>query len=644
MLPGRTICKSCTSVEQPASCGLSPGAFSRVGLAALTNSLELLMDFSVRHCIGRALVGAAVLPLSACFSFDAKPFELDIPAEQLRISADMTSGLDLVVPETPPSPERADRSVAQAQPETPLIQDQLVSAVNAELPPGEGNAQSGDDASAEDDRVVVTGQRNVSRRVPDYSPDETAALICLMQKIGFDDGNARKAHAETLVVRDMRVAMTAGRATQAEIEAAERRREDAVQSALSPLPIVDIFFSPIVRKRDLPQPSYKGVNLENITSFSVFENGREVTVVSGAARNTGRTRMEMPPLTLEALDRWDFVLSGQSSLLPFQYLEPGEARSFDIRLLNPPRNTIDVYVHFAPPFRYRWPRDCAFFDSARSTSDGLLGELPASESRSVWEIIDDQLDAYSLAKAPEPAEGAAANTYSATELNSLTRYFRREAAWAWDCRESARSECAGADQRLQWRDMFAIAEAADEAWDAVQAFKAVERAQSERAPAVADADTVRRDAIRSLSALGEVALRRGGSSVPDVVVEVTASRMKLDQAGLYLEVSGRMNNGASEARRVDALLIALVDRFGLPLSSISLDTNALLPAGGSESFLQRIPVLRGGSRPALSTKTAGVIGRAPPEDIPWQIRVGAMGRTNADNSQPSDGSQIRSEE
>jgi hypothetical protein len=192
--------------------------------------------------------------------------------------------------------------------------------------------------------------------------------------------------------------------------------------------------------------------------------------------------------------------------------------------------------------------------------------------------------------------------------------------------------------------MFAIAEAADEAWDAVQAFKAVERAQSERAPAVADADKVRRDAIRSLSALGEVALRRAGSSVPDVVVEVTASRMKLDQAGLYLEVSGRMNNGASEARRVDALLIALVDRFGLPLSSVSLDTNALLPAGGSESFLQRIPVLRGGSRPALSTKTAGVIGRAPPEDIPWQIRVGAMGRRNAENSQPSDGSQIQSEE
>ena len=525
--------------------------------------------------------------------------------------------------------------------------DQLVSAVSAEGPPGEGNAHTGDHAFAGVDRVVVTGRREASRRVPDYSPDETASLICLMQKIGFDDGNARKAHAATLVARDMRVAMMAGRATPAEIETAERRREDAVQSALSPLPIVDIFFSPIVRKRDLPQPSYKGVALENITFVSVFENEREVMVVSGAARNTGKNRMEMPPLTLEALDRWDFVLSGQSSLLPFQYLEPGEARSFDIRLLNPPRNTSDVYVHFAPPFRYRWPRDCAFFDLARSTSDGLLGELPASQSKSVWEIIDDQLDAYTLAKAPELAEGAAANTYSATELNSLTRYFRREAAWAWDCRESAKSECAGADQRLQWRDMFAIAEAADEAWDAVQAFKALEGAQAEKAltsPAVADADTVRRHAIRTLSALGEVALRRAGSSVPDVVVEVTASRMKLDSAGLYLEVAGRISNGASEARHVDALMIALVDRFGLPLSSVTVDAKTLLPAGAGQEFLQIIPVLRGGSQPALSTKTAGVIGRAPPEDIPWQIRVGAMGRTNAGNSQPADSSQFQSEE
>ncbi len=604
------------------------------------------MEFFIRHCIGRALVGAAVLALSACFSFDAKPFTLDIPAGQLRMSGEMTSGLGLVAPETPAPADTADHSVAQVQPEEPPMPDQLVSAVSAEGPPAEGNAHIGDHAFAVD-RVVVTGRREASRRVPDYSPDETASLICLMQKIGFDDGNARKAHAATLVARDMRVAMTAGRATPAEIETAERRREDAVQSALSPLPIVDIFFSPIVRKRDLPQPSYKGVNLENITSVSVFENGREVTVVSGAARNTGKNRMEMPPLTLEALDRWDFVLSGQSSLLPFQYLEPGEARSFDIRLLNPPRNTSDVYVHFAPPFRYRWPRDCAFFDLARSTSDGLLGELPASQSKSVWEIIDDQLDAYTLAKAPELAEGAVANTYSATELNSLTRYFRREAAWAWDCRESAKSECAGADQRLQWRDMFAIAEAADEAWDAVQAFNTIERAQSEKAlssQAVADADKVRRHAIRALSALGEVALRRAGSSVPDVVVEVTASRMKLDSAGLYLEVAGRISNGASEARRVDALMIALVDRFGLPLSSVIVDAKTLLPAGAGHEFLQIIPVLRGGSQPALSTKTAGVIGRAPPEDIPWQIRVGAMGRTNAGNSQPADGSQFQSEE
>jgi len=129
------------------------------------------MEFSIRHYIGRALVGAAVLPLSACFSFDAKPFTLDIPAEQLRISGEIASGLGLAAAETPPTPETADHSAAQAHPEKQLLPDQLVSAVGAEGLPGEGNARIRDDASAEGDRVVVSGRREASRRVPDYSPD-----------------------------------------------------------------------------------------------------------------------------------------------------------------------------------------------------------------------------------------------------------------------------------------------------------------------------------------------------------------------------------------------------------------------------------------------------------------------------------------
>jgi hypothetical protein len=36
-----------------------------------------------------------------------------------------------------------------------------------------------------------------------------------------------------------------------------------------------------------------------------------------------------------------------------------------------------------------------------------------------------------------------------------------------------------------------------------------------------------------------------------------------------------------------------------------------------------------GSRPALSRQTAGVLGRVPPEEIPWEVRVGAMGRATA---------------
>lgn len=609
---------------------------------------------SIRRFIGGLLVGASALGVSGCFSLDPKPFTLDIPAGQLRVLDNKAAFFNPGAAGASPAPAAA--AEAPAQPAIEVAAAAGLASPNAmpeHIPPGTDADESGHDdegahagrgdhagqgdhtgqgghGGAPVDRVVVSARREAPRRVPDYSPDETASLICLMQKIGFDDRNARKAHEATLAARDMRAAMASGRADPEDADAVERRRQDAVKSALSPLPVVDIFFSPIVRKSNLPKPSFREIAIDDVVFAPVVENGRDVTIVSGVVRNTGKARAELPPVTLEALDAWDFVLSGQSSLMPFQFLDAGESRPFELRFVNPPKNTSDVYVHFAPPFRYRWPRDCAFFDQVRSTSDTLLNELPASTSKSVWQIIDDQLDAYTLAKAPEAAEGEAANSYSASELNALTRYFRREAAWAWDCRESARAGCAGVEQRLQWRDMFAIAEAADEAWDAVQVFNAKRKAQADDGPAsleLAEADRVRRDAVRVLAGLGDAALRRAGTSVPDVAVDVTESKMKLDSSGLYLEVAGRINNGASETRQVEALVVALVDRFGLPLSSMKLDAPAALEAGQSQEFRQRIPIRRGGSQPALSTRTTGVMGRAPPEDIAWQIRVGAMAKS-----------------
>lgn len=585
----------------------------------------------IRRTISKVVVGMSTLAVSACFSFDAKPFSLTIPAQQLRISDVLLHDINPTFADAPVFPEDLIAHASEPRPGDPVIPSQpapILVEVDSTRPAAASEAGEG---AMSYDRVVVTAGKEISRRVPDYSPEETASLICVMQKIGFDDGNARRAHEATLAARDMRKATATGQASAGHAHEVERKRQDAVQSALSPLPFLDLFFSPIVRRKDLPAPSYKGVNLEQVDVTYLVENGRNVIVVSGVARNTGRTEVELPPVTLEALDAWDFVLSGQSSLLPFSSLVPGGTKSFEIRLLNPPENTTEVYVHFAPPFRYRWRRDCDFFDPGRSTPDDRLTDLPASNSKSIWGIIDDQLDAYKLATTPDVAEGTAPNAYSAAELNTLTRYFRREAAWAWECRDAERPECAGAADRLHWRDIFAIAESIDEAWVALSAHEAIQKAHSAEAISyseLAAATGAHQSAIKTFAALGSAALRRAGNSVPDVNVELMTSLLKLDQAGLHLQVSGRMINTGADTRFVDALLVALVDRFELPLSSVTVTSATTLTPGQSQEFSHKIPVMRGGSRPDLSKNTTGIIGRVPPEEIPWQIRVGAMSKLN----------------
>lgn len=588
------------------------------------------MTAGLRWSIRWGVCGLGLLTVSGCFSFDAKQFEVAINGGQLRVEAALPPTAMI------PAPVAAAPAAAQG-PEATTADTTMLSVSASDKADADGTEAASVSTAAEAgapaaDRIIVTASGRSTRRVPDYGPDETASLICVMQKIGFDDANARRAHQATLAARDIREAFEKGRVTAAEAEEAERRRQDAVQSALSPVPFVDLIFSPVVRRKDLPAPTYKSVSLEQGGLSTLRENGRDTAIVYGLARNTGRTAVELPPVTLEALDGWEFVLSGQSSLLPFTSLAPGETKAFEMRMLDPPENTAEVYVHFAPPFRYRWRRDCDFFGAGLSASEEGLKAIAASEGRSLWGILDETLDAYKPATAPATSDVSDPSAYSAAELNTLTRFFRREAAWAWECSQSDRRECAGAADRLHWRDVFAIAEATDEAWVAVDALEGMRRRASSSPVTDADmaaAERAGQDAARMLASLGAAALRRAGTSVDDVVVELTTSFLKLDGTGLYLDIAGRITNAGASDRQVDALLVALVDRFGLPLSSVTVAAGAHLTPGQVQDFAQRIPMTRIGSRPALSRQTAGVLGRVPPEEIPWEVRVGAMGRATA---------------
>jgi len=227
------------------------------------------------------------------------------------------------------------------------------------------------------------------------------------------------------------------------------------------------------------------------------------------------------------------------------------------------------------------------------------------------------------AAAPAPIEMDA--PYSASELNLLTLFYRRESEAAWRC-ETYTAACP-ARQRLHWRDMFAMSEAIDEAWIAL---RAAEEARIAARPDEAEAVRARDKAIARFQDLGGKALLRAGDSTPDIKVDVLSSNFGRDEDGLFVEVTGTVRNTGALERKVDALMMAFVDRKELPLSSVAVDVDLILAPGTEAPFSQRLQagVSRGPDRAARVTlaerRSVTAVARIPPRTIPWEVRVGAM--------------------
>jgi hypothetical protein len=297
--------------------------------------------------------------------------------------------------------------------------------------------------------------------------------------------------------------------------------------------------------------------------------------------------------------------------LPFEALNPGEARKFEMRFLNPPANTAEVYVHFAPPFMYRSRRDCDFFDPSTFDPEAKLEESAAPSQ------VRPEKDA----------------PYSAAELNQLTLFYRRESEIAWRCQNFA-ADCGSDAQRLHWRDMYVMAEAIDEAWVALRAAEESKRRLDSGEGTAAEADAAalaHRQAIDHVTKLGQKALARAGGSAKDVEVSVTSSTYGRDEKGLYVEISGTVHASSDRARKVDALMVAFVDRLELPLSSIAVDVDLLLAPGETREFSHRLEAAAGRGDENFTvglgrTSPNVAPARVPSRNIPWQVRVGAMTR------------------
>jgi hypothetical protein len=539
--------------------------------------------------IGRLTIcGISLLALGGCLS-RPQPFVQSVAAAPLR-----PIGLSAPVPDPvlPPRTEAKPSLLAD------LDADATPADVAVEEPaPERTNIQGADDGSMMVETVVVVA-RNVPHRAPDYSPEQTASMVCLAQKTGFSVSNARRAHEATVAAKAADQRFGAGLATLKEVDDAERKRQDAVRDFIMPVPLLGFFFDGAQKKADLPPPRQGEMVIEDADLFFFTEHGKEVMAVSGVVRNTGARPAELPPVTLAALDAWEFQLAGQTSLLPFERLAPGEAHEFELRFNNPPETTAEVYIHFAPPFSYRARRDCDFFDpSVFDESAQLTAGVPGQTA-------------------------AAGPTHAAAELNMLTLYYRRESAEAWRCRDWTSAGCAWGRHALRWRDMFEMSEAVDTAWIALRAATA-----ARNDPA---AEAARDAAFAQFNVLGDAALARAGTTAPDIVVSVSASSYGRDHDGLYLELAGTITNRAAQSRTIDALMLAFVDRLDLPLSSMAIDFVRTVQPGEIVPFAERIMVAEALDPDRPWSRRAGrnedALARVPPRSIPWEVRVGAMAR------------------
>lgn len=469
---------------------------------------------------------------------------------------------------------------------------------------------SGSAGSMKIETVTVTGGKQLPHRVPDFSTEQVAAMVCIGARFGFQGESGKRAYAATLAAKTARGDLEAKRITQKQADDIELKRQAAVHAMMSPIPLLNLFGATSEKKSDLPPPRRRALVIEETSLVTTHENGKLAITVLGTVRNTGEREAELPAITLRALDDWGFSLAGQTSLLPFTRLKPGEARTFQLRFVNPPENIGEVYVHFAPPFIFRAPRDCDFFDPAKFDPDKPLGDTTqARDSLTAPKLSIGGIRRFIADSGPHV--GATTPTYTLAELNDMTLHYESEATEAWRCRRnSEEGRCVDAEHRLQWRDMLSMAETIDAAWLAsrdLEAAKAALAAGSGSQAALDAAEAKRAAEVAQFRAMGDAALARAGASLPGVVVEQPSSTLGYDGKTLYLDVAGTIRNTGAAPVRIGALMLAAVDRFGLPLWTSAAPYDATLEPGASTTFNQHV-----------------LLERAPPRQFDWSIKAGAM--------------------
>jgi len=180
---------------------------------------------------------------------------------------------------------------------------------------------------AQDEVAVVEGLLSARGEAPlplvgegaaNYSPEQTASFLCAADDLPLNfltSLPAQTAHSATLKAREVRIRAFRGEATKGEMEEAELDRQRAVRR-----------IGGQQTARDFPGPTANGLTIESVARQRVLENGRAVLLVTGKIRNTTAGDVELPPMSVQALDQRGFMLAGQTSQLETERVGAGQVQ------------------------------------------------------------------------------------------------------------------------------------------------------------------------------------------------------------------------------------------------------------------------------------------------------------------------------
>lgn len=421
---------------------------------------------------------------------------------------------------------------------------------------------------AQDDAAIVEGLVSargeaplpmVGRGAANYSPEQTASFLCVAEDFPLNfltSLPAQRAHEATLKAREVRIRAFRGEATAKEMEEAELERQEAVRRGTNGA------------QRPQDYPLRKGLSIEDVLTRRVLENGRSVLMVTGTVRNTTEAEVELPPMTVQAVDGRNFVLASQTSQLEAVTIGPSATIPFAFRFKNPPQYTVSVTPHFAPPFGVRNFRGCDFFDPL--TFDP--GKERVRRERAA------------VTPVAVPSVGVGAPAYTAKELAAMVRRARFDAENAFSNAANARS-CA---PMPPWRALMVMADGMEEAWIATNAAEEVRRdaARGVFLPnEVEDAELARQAAVRAFMAA------RPAPRVPTPSDHqgLSVGRLTLSGDGETV-VRGTVTNAGKERADMPPLLLTLVDKHGFVLTETVNRRGGRIRPGRGEDFSIEVAV------------------------------------------------------